>query len=202
MSIYSPFIVGLGGTTRAGSSSERALACTMRAAASAGARTEMFDGASLNLPLYAPESPERSDGATRLIAALRNADGVVISSPGYHGSVSGLIKNALDYVEDMARDKSAYFEGRSVGLIACAYGWQATGSTLAALRSIAHALRGWPTPLGVAINSIECKFGPDGRAENTAIGSQLDLLGRQVVEFARHREAYLRIEALQHEAGG
>src|SRR3546814_16888896 len=68
--------------------------------------------------------------------------------------VSGLIKNALDYVQDMAKDERVYFEGRAVGLIAVAAGWQATGTTLATLRSITHALRGWPTPMAVAVNSM------------------------------------------------
>ena len=192
MSSYAPFIVGLGGTTRAGSSSEKALAAAMRAAAAMGARTEMFDGPSLVLPLYAPENPARSEGAERLVQALRQADGIIIASPGYHGSVSGLIKNALDYAEDMAKDDRVYFDGRAVGLIACAYGWQATGSTMAALRSITHALRGWPTPLGVAINTIGQAFDAEGHPTDPGVAAQLELLGRQVVDFTRHREAYLR----------
>lgn len=192
MTTFAPFIVGLGGTTRPGSSSEKALAYAMRAAASVGAITQMFDGPSLVLPLYAPENPERVEGARALIEALRRADGVVIASPGYHGSISGLIKNALDYVEDMANDERAYFDGKAAGLIACAYGWQATGSTMTALRSITHALRGWPTPLGVAINTVGKAFDDDGEPTEPAVRDQLVLLGRQVVEFACHREAYLR----------
>jgi FMN reductase len=192
MSDYTPVIVGLGGTTRKGSSAEKALAYALKGAAAVGAKTIMFDGPSLVLPLYAPENPERTDGALRLIEALRQADGVIISSPGYHGSISGLLKNALDYVEDMSKDKNVYFEGRSIGLIACAYGWQATGSTLATLRSIAHALRGWPTPLGVAINSLGNAFDAEGVPSEAGIRSQLELLGRQVTDFARHRTHYLR----------
>ncbi|GLJ00677.1 hypothetical protein [Sphingobium sp. BS19] len=39
-----PFIVGIGGTTRAGSSTERALRSALDAAAARGARTYLFDG--------------------------------------------------------------------------------------------------------------------------------------------------------------
>ena len=78
--------------------------------------------------------PSRASG--RLIAALRRADGVIIATPCYHGSVSGLLKNALDYVEDMAQDPHPYFDGRAVGLIVCGSGWQTTAITLSALRSI------------------------------------------------------------------
>jgi FMN reductase len=139
-----PLIVGLGGTGSATGSTERILREALNAAELAGAETLFFDGKALDMPMYS-YGGERTDPALTLIAALRRADGIIIASPGYHGTVSGLIKNALDYVEDMARDDRVYFEGRAVGLIAVAAGWQATGSTLATLRSITHALRGWPT---------------------------------------------------------
>jgi FMN reductase len=77
-------------------------------------------------------------------------------------------------------------DGVPVGLIATAYGWQATGSTLATLRSIVHALRGWPTPLGAAINSSGGIF-KGGECSDAGAASQLDLVGRQVYEFARLR---------------
>ncbi len=186
MSDASPFIVGLGGTGRPGSSSERVLRHVLAACEREGATTELFDGAALDMPMYA-FGTERTDKATALIAALRRADGVVIASPGYHGSVSGLIKNALDYTEDMAKDPLVYFEGRAVGLIAVAAGWQATGTTLATLRAITHALRGWPTPMAVAVNSVLPIFADDGSVSDAGITAQLDVLAAQVVGFARMR---------------
>ena len=72
---------------------------------------------------------------------------IIVASPAYHGGVSGLVKNALDYVEDLRDAKRPYLDGRAVGCIACAGGWQAAVATLTGLRSISHALRGWPTPL-------------------------------------------------------
>ena len=182
-----PLIVGIGGTTRADSSSERVLRLALADAAQAGAKVEMFSGESIDLPMYAPESDERSNAAQRLIAALRQADGVIIASPGYHGSISGLLKNALDYVEDLREDSFPYLEGRAVGIIVCASGWQATGTTVVALRSIVHALRGWPTPMAVAINSSGSTFAPDGSLADAVCGDQVRLLSSQVVEFANMR---------------
>jgi FMN reductase len=187
-----PLIVGVGGTTRAGSSSERALQYALSKARELGAETELLAGPDLVLPIYAPEIPERNAAARHVVAVLRRASGIIVASPGYHGSLSGLIKNALDYAEDMRDDDAPYFEGRSVGLIACAYGWQATGTTLTALRSIVHALRGWPTPLGVAINTSEGNFDKDNIAAHPAIERQLGLLAQQVVQFALQRAAFER----------
>ena len=114
MAGFRPFIVGIGGTTRPGSSSEKALRYALALAEALGADVELFDGASINLPMYAPESAVRSEAAQRMIAALRRAHGVILSTPCYHGSVSGLVKNALDYTEDMCKDRGA-LPGRARG---------------------------------------------------------------------------------------
>jgi len=195
-----PLLLGLGGTTRAGSTSERVLRAALSAAEARGARTECIAGPDLALPLYAPENPERALAATRLIDAVRRADGIVIASPGYHGSISGMIKNALDYVEDTARDSSPYFDGKAVGCIACAYGWQATGSTLNALRSIVHALRGWPTPLGVAVNSSIPLFGAAGECLNADLARNLEIMADQLVQFNRKPNAARRAALISQEA--
>ena len=123
------------------------------------------------LPLFAPHRPERSDLALKMVEAIRCADGVVIAPPGYHGTISGHIKNALDYVEDLSKDERPYLESGAVGCCSVAAGWQASVTTLAALRSVVHALRGWPTPLGISVNSAEAVFGrewlnPEARCVN------------------------------------
>jgi FMN reductase len=179
-----PHVVGLGGTTRQDSSTERALAAALAAAASAGATTTLLGAADLDLPLYAPERPERDPRAVRLVDEIRRADGVIVASPGYHGSMSGLVKNALDYLEDLRADERPYLDGRSVGCIVCAYGWQAGVTTLQAMRATVHALRGWPTPLGVTINSAEPVFGPDGAVVDLEAAGRLAMLGEQVAGFA------------------
>lgn len=182
-------IVGIGGTTSAASSTEQALQIALRAAKAEGAEVTLFDGAFLAaLPHYAAGVAASSNEGRRLVEAVRNAHGLVIASPGYHGSISGLVKNAIDYVEETSQDARVYLDGLPVGLIVTAYGWQATGSTLATMRSIVHALRGWPTPLGAAIRSISGMF-TGGECSDAAAAMQLELVGRQVVEFARLRKA-------------
>ena len=98
-----PYIVGMGGTTREGSSSEQALASALRHAESLGAETKLYGGAALTLPMYDPDPANMTDAARNLIEDLRKADGVILSSPCYHGGVSGLIKNAIDYTEEIDR---------------------------------------------------------------------------------------------------
>ncbi|MCP2164580.1 NADPH-dependent FMN reductase [Goodfellowiella coeruleoviolacea] len=182
-------VVGVGGSIRANSQSELALRAALAGAAAAGASTQIISGADLMLPFYDPAVPERPEAARRLVEALRQADGVVLVSPGYHGTVSGLVKNALDYVEDLRDESRPYLDGRAVGCVATAQGWQASVTTLTALRSIVHALRGWPTPLGVSVNSRTVTFDDLGGCSDQRVADQLRLVGQQVVEFASARQA-------------
>jgi FMN reductase len=179
-----PFIVGLGGTTRAESTTEIAVRLALRACEQRGARTKHWTGAELEkLPFYAPERPERTAGAERLIADLREADGVIIGSSSYHGSVAGLMKNALDYTQDMMKDDRPYFAGRPVGCIATGAGWQGVVATLEHLRTIVHSLRGWPTPLGSAINTLEKAFTPEGEPIDEKVAFQLNTIADEVLTF-------------------
>jgi FMN reductase len=179
-----PFIIGLGGTTRAGSSSEQALSVALHHARERGAETKMYGGAELLLPMYDPGPGAMTPSAEQLIADLRRANGIIFSSPCYHGGVSGLLKNAIDYVEELRNDPRVYFDGLPLGSIACGYGYQGPGMVLGQLRQIGHALRGWNAPLGVAINSLVVKFA-DGKASEAAIEMQLEAMATQVVEHAR-----------------
>ena len=183
--VAQPMIVGIGGSTRAGSSSERVLRACLAEAERLGARTLAIGGEKLRVPLYEAEDPARPRAALELVAAIREADGLIIASPGYHGGISGLIKNALDYVEDLRGDARPYLDGRAVGCVACAAGWQAAGSTLQALRAVVHALRGWPTPLGLAVNTELSIWGPDGELADPGVAAQLDVMVGQVVGFAQ-----------------
>ncbi len=181
-----PLIVGIGGTMREVSSTDRALRVALGAAKEAGARTEIFSGPALaRLPHYSPDGRERSDEQRHLVEMVREADGLIVASPGYHGGVSGLVKNALDLLEDLRDDERQYLDGRAVGCIVTAAGWQASVTTLEALRAIVHALRGWPTPFGATLNTSEPIFDAAGACKDQKIFDALCVVGRQVVEFAR-----------------
>ncbi|HEY2481563.1 MAG TPA: NADPH-dependent FMN reductase [Caulobacteraceae bacterium] len=182
-----PLVVGVGGTVGGPSSTERALKIALKAAGAAGLRTHMFGGAELErLPLYNPKAPLRSLEEATFVEAVREASALIIASPGYHGNISGAVKNALDLIEETARDRPRpYLTDMPVGLIATAYGWQATGNTIAALRSIVHALRGWPTPFAAAINCQAVKLADTGGASDPDVEAQLIMVGEQVARFAR-----------------
>jgi FMN reductase len=53
------------------------------------------------------------------------------------------------------------------------------------LRDIVHALRGWPTPLGAAINSAETVFDEEGSCLVPRVAQVLDMMAQEVMSFAR-----------------
>ena len=181
-----PLIVGIGGSGRSGSSTERALALTLAAVEALGARTELFGGEQLGqLPHYDNSRSVRTAEEERFLTAVRRADGFVVGTPAYHGGVAGVVKNALDLLEDTARDARPYLAGRAVGLVVTAYGWQATGVTLTSMRSIVHALRGWPTPLALTLNATGGLFDEVGQFKDANVNETVKLIAAQIMQFTQ-----------------
>ncbi|MFJ9823377.1 NADPH-dependent FMN reductase [Streptomyces sp. NPDC101160] len=182
-------VVGIGGSRRPGSRAERALRLVLDEAERLGAETRLVPGEELVLPLLDPRADVRPAAAERLLAEVAAADGIVLASPVYHGAVSGLLKNALDHLEGLRDDERPYLSGRAVGSLAVGEGWQGAMTTLSALRDTVHALRGWNTPLGVAVNTTVTDITPDGGCTDPHVQAQLTAMARQVVEFATARRA-------------
>lgn len=177
-----PLIVGIGGTTRQDSSTERALGIALAACAEQGASTISLGSELLAaLPHYVPNTGNLTSAQLALVNAVRRADAVIIATPGYHGAISGLVKNALDTLEELRTDARPYLDGRAVGCIVTAYGWQSLGTVLSGLRSTVHALRGWPTPYAATINTLETPLTADGTNAETI--EALSKVGRQSLEF-------------------
>jgi FMN reductase len=180
-----PRIVGIGGTTKPGSSTEKALVACLAAAERLGAEVQVIAGPALaGLPLYSPEETLRTPEQLGFVDAVRQADGLILATPAYHAGMSGLLKNAIDLLEDLRDEPRPYLDGRAVGCIVTAYGWQGAGTTLTSVRTIVHALRGWPTPLGVTLNTAIPLFDATGVCMDERIQTQFEMLAQQVVSFA------------------
>src|SRR5437016_4854023 len=90
-------IVGLVGSLRAGSHTQQAVAHALEGARGLGAHTELLDLAAFNLPLCDGRlEGDPPSGVVQFRDQLREAHGFVVGTPEYHGSFSGLLKNALD----------------------------------------------------------------------------------------------------------
>ena len=99
------------------SRSAAALKIALEGAREAGAETAAFEVAGLDLPMYVPGEDEPPEPARRLADAVYEADGMVWSSPMYHGTVSGSFKNALDWLQLLSDRDPPYLANKVVGLV-------------------------------------------------------------------------------------
>ena len=180
-----PRIVGIGGALREGSTSDAALAWMITSLREQDCETTTFKGADLDFPAYDPSGPQTDEHRLApYLDAVRNCDVVVISSPVYHGGPSGLIKNAIDHLQPLMGDRRSYLAGRPVSCIAAGGGLQGAVSTLSALQCGVHALRGWPTPMQVPINSSSKPFEENGACTDLKL-EKMPVAVRDDLFFAR-----------------
>jgi NAD(P)H-dependent FMN reductase len=173
-------ILTICGSIRHDSTTGHALALAASAAASAGADVRTLHLGSLDLPFCDGRKDERSYGGDTLqfIDAVEWADGLLIGSPNYHGSLTGVLKNALDLLgPDAIRDKL-------VGLLATARGEAGAMNTLNHTRHICRWMNGWVIPAEVSIPRAQEAFGADGSVIADGLSDQLDALGRELVRYA------------------
>ncbi len=128
-------------------------------------QVEIADPRELNLPIYEPDFrledyTVKQEGIERLAAAYRKADAMVWVSPTYHGTVSGVFKNMLDFAELLSRDDRPYFQGRPVGLIAIN-----DSTPFAAMRDCARELRAWLAPTHIELSQSD--FSAEGTLSST-----------------------------------
>jgi len=176
-------VVGLGGSLAASSSSLAALKIAIEGAVEGGARTELFDLRELELPMYAP-GREAPDSVRRLCEAVYEADGLLWSSPLYHGTISGVFKNALDWLELLGDRRPAYLTDKVVGLISTAGGTQGL-QAVNTMEFVVRALRGWSVPLVIPIPQAWRVFDGEGKVSDPKVAEQLRSLGREVTRAAR-----------------
>lgn len=190
MSTSTVRILGLGGGLRAGSRSLVALKEALAMAEQRGAETRLLDLNVVDLPLYRPDNTTPQDyGAAapaveEFLAGMRWADGYLWASPTYHGSLSGAIKNALDYVQFMVRDTPSFLYGKTVGIIGTGAGSIGVVQVVTQLTHVAHGLRAQVVPLAVPIISAG-KAIDEGKILDPMVQQRLQMLTEELVTLSR-----------------
>jgi FMN reductase len=179
-----PTIVGLGGSLARVSKSRAALQRALEGAAAAGAQTKLLDLRELDLPMYNPDDDEPGTAASELIESCYQADGLIWSSPLYQGTISGALKNALDWLHLLGPRDPPYLHDKVIGLISAAGGTQGL-QAINTMEFAVRALRGWAVPYVVPVSSAARVFEPSGPIKDKAVEAQLATLGAEVVRVAK-----------------
>ena len=169
-------LVGIAGSLRAGSYSHQALAIAAQKAQDLGANVTILDLRQLNLPFCnGNDGYEGYPDVAVLRQTVKEADGLMLATPEYHGSISGVLKNALDLMSfEELSDKV-------VGAISV-LGGQSNSNALNDLRTIARWVHAWVIPEQVAIGQAWKAFNDDGKLVDEKLTERLDKFVLSLIE--------------------
>ena len=167
-------IMGICGTYDMDSANGRMIEILLTECESLGAQTFVWNHGEKPLPLVgAPGSWD--DGNVKEFQDLaQGSDAVVLSSPEYHGTMSGVMKNSLDWLY------SKHTSGKVFGLMAT-LGGQNSNNTLNHMRIAARWIHGWVAPEQIAIPHIKEAFGEDGSIIDNIIMDRVRSLAASIV---------------------
>jgi FMN reductase len=186
-------IVGISGSLRTGSYTRRAVECALLGAAEAGAQTQLIDLTEYQLVFRdGKDETAYPNDVFRLRQDVKQATGVILGTPEYHGSFSGVLKNSLDL---MGFDE---FEGKMIGLVGVSGGRMGAFDALNSLRNIGRALRAWVIPEQASVPEAWKVFTDDGRISDPQLEERLKDVGRQVARFARLHKCENALEFLSN----
>ncbi len=174
------YVVGLCGSLRQGSTTHAALTIALAGAREVGAEVELLDLNEYQLIFHgavADESEYPSD-VFKLKEKVKRAHGILLGTPEYHGSFSGVLKNALDLM------RYEEFENKVVGLIGVSGGRMGAGNALSMLRTVGATLRAWVIPNDVSIPRASEAFDENGDLYDPELTARVKAVGRQVTQFA------------------
>ncbi|ELZ35006.1 flavoprotein [Halogeometricum pallidum JCM 14848] len=168
-------VVAVCGSLRERSYTRLALERSLDGVREAGGTGEVLDLREYDLPVLDADEDAQGDSEA-VVERVGDADALVLGTPVYHGSYSGVLKNALDHC---GFDE---FDGKTVGLLAVAGGGFPV-TALEHLRSVCRALNAWVLPHQVALPHVSSQF-CDGALTNEGLERRVHVLGQRVVEYA------------------
>lgn len=167
-------ILGVCGSMRERSRSALALGLAQKFASEHGAETRTVDLRTADLPLYRPDREAESPAKLRLDADMHWADAFILASPDYHGSMSGTMKNFLDYYG------AGEWAGKLFGYICSSHEKGLTA--MDQMRTAVRQCYGWSMPYGVSLDS-RGDFDPEGELKNERVERRLRMMARDLMTY-------------------
>ncbi len=156
-----------------------ALNVALRGASEFRANTRLIELRNYELVFFGKvEEDEYPPDVFRLREEIKDSQGIILGTPEYYGSLSGVLKSMFDLM------RPEEFEGKIVGLIGVAGGHTGAINSLNAMRTIGRNLHCWVLPQEVSVADSKKVFNEDGTVTDPAIEERLLDIGRQVVKLA------------------
>ena len=167
-------VLGLAGEYRATSKSGLLVNAALAAAEDAGAEVVFWDLAAKPLPLVGEEGCWAHPNVKEFQDLLTECDAYFLASPEYHGTMSGVMKNTIDWMYDK------HVGGKVFGLMST-LGGVTNANTLNHMRIAVRWLHGWPVPEQLAVGHVKEAFDEDGSLRDDNLQQRLKRLVESVL---------------------
>ena len=186
----SPRLLVFAGSSRTGSLNTRLARAAAAVAESMGATVTLVSLADFEMPLYDGDLEAEHgipEGVQRWKRALIEHDGFIVASPEYNGSLSPLLKNAIDWASRREGDEPRLvaFQGKVVGLLAASPGGLGGLRALPHVRTILSGIGAHVVPRQFALGGAHQAFADDGSLADEGKAAQMAGVVEQVVQTAR-----------------
>jgi len=189
-----PTILAFAGSLRAGSLNKKLVRLAARAAGKAGAEVMVIDLKDFPLPVF-DEDLESTQGlpeaGRKLKELFRAHDGLLIAAPEYNSSISGALKNAIDWISrpEEGRPPLDCFAGKVAGLMSAAAGGLGGMRGLPHVRAILQNIQVMVLPQLVSIPAAYEAFDDDGNLKDPKKRQAVEDLGATLAETLRKLKA-------------
>ena len=160
-----PRILAFAGALRTQSWNKKLIRIGAHVARDAGAEVDLIDLRDYPMPFYDGDI-EASDGlppqARELKALMLAHDALLLSCPEYNSSISGVLKNTIDWVSRPRPNEPSAFKGKIAGLLAASPGNLGGVRGLLTVRQVLTTLGVLVVPTQFALSQAANAFADDG----------------------------------------
>lgn len=185
-----PKILCLAGSLRRDSFNKKLVKVAMAAAQEAGAETTYIDLKDYPMPIYDGDIEAESgipENAQKLKKIMKEHQGLLIASPEYNSSVSGALKNFIDWTSRPEKGEKSIeaFTGKVAGIMACSPGALGGLRGLVTLRSILGNIAVVVVPEQHAIGKVAEAFTQDGKLKEEKDQQAVAKIAKRVTQLTK-----------------
>ncbi len=183
-----PKILAFAGSTREESYNKKLVKIAIEGARLAGAEVTYLDLRDLPMPLYDGDLEEKEglpENAVKFKTLLLSHQGLLISSPEYNSSISGVLKNSIDWASRSVPGEAplACFTNKVVALLSASPGALGGLRGLVHVRSILGNIKVLVLPDQIAISKADESFNPDGSLKDAKKQAAVQNIGSQLAKI-------------------
>ena len=183
-----PKILAFAGSTRTDSFNKKLVKIAVTGAIEGGADVTVIDLRDFAMPLYDGDLEQQQglpSNAKKLKDLMLSHQGLLISAPEYNSSISGVLKNTIDWVSrpSAGEESLACFKGKVAGIMSASPGGLGGLRGLVHVRAILENISVLVIPDQIAVSKAHEVFNADGTLKDKKQEDQVKRIGSSVAKL-------------------